>query len=79
MVSANLTPDESGMGGKTKEQFIAMFRAHKEPAKVSNMLTQTLMPWSDLVAYTDEDLSAIYDFLMTLKPVKKSIVKFPKG
>ena len=73
--SPNITPDPSGIGPKTKEQFIARFKAydrsHYTPpvidAKKGEM--QTLMPWTMYATMNEKDLGAIYDHLRTIKPV----------
>jgi mono/diheme cytochrome c family protein len=71
--SANLTPEiETGIGGWTKEIFIAKFRAFSGPGgaePVGENGFQSVMPWTCFAGMTDEDLGAIYSYLMTLKPV----------
>lgn len=78
--SANITPDkETGIGLWTKEIFLARFKAyedkHKLP-KVNKGEFQTIMPWSMYGAMKVEDLSAIYNYLKTVKPVKNQVTKF---
>lgn len=36
------------------------------------------MPWLVYENMTDEDLGAIYKFLMSLKPVKNAVPHFPE-
>jgi hypothetical protein len=36
----------------------------------------TIMPWTMYARMTDEDLSAIYAYIRTLKPVKNAVTKF---
>jgi hypothetical protein len=76
--SANLSPHETGMGDKTRENFIGLFRAFggmedKLPAGARN----TFMPWPAFNKMTDEDLGIIYDYLKTRKPVENRVDKFP--
>ncbi|MFQ6677416.1 MAG: c-type cytochrome [Fidelibacterota bacterium] len=79
--SANITPDlETGMGNKTKENFIGMFKAYADK-EAKNMIVpdgegNTVMPWTFYAGMTEEDLGAIYDYLMTVKPVKNRVAKF---
>ena len=37
----------------------------------------TPMPWSNFAGMSDEDLGAIYDYLKTTTPIKKTVVAFP--
>ncbi len=77
--SANITPDElTGIGGWTKEAFIARFRgyANGTPA-VGPGGNNTVMPWTLFAGMSDEDLGAIYDHLRTVKPVRNAVEKWP--
>jgi mono/diheme cytochrome c family protein len=65
-VSANLTPDASGIGGFTREQFRQTVRTGNNGARQLN----PVMPSVFYARMTDEDLDAIYDYLHTLQPVK---------
>ncbi|PWT87886.1 MAG: cytochrome C [Acidobacteria bacterium] len=81
--SVNLTPDpETGIGKWTKEDFVSRFERFASPeasniavAKGSN---NTVMPWFAFAGMSHEDLSDIYDFLRTVKPIKHSVEKFGK-
>ena len=77
--SANISPHATGLGDKTKENFIGVFRAFgaiegELPAGSQN----TIMPWTLYNKLTDEDLGIIYDYLKAQKPVAKTVDKFPK-
>ncbi len=62
--SANLTFDETGLGGRTKEQFIALFSLWRGvPAPKVAPKDNTFMPWHSVSGMTDEDLGVVYDFL----------------
>lgn len=78
--SGNLTPDkETGIGSWTKEQFLQKFKEWTVPEKqisVKQGEFSTIMPWSFFAKLREEDLSAIYDFLMTLPPVKNKVEKW---
>jgi mono/diheme cytochrome c family protein len=68
MYPMNLTPHASGLGGWTREQFIARFRAHATPQTVTPA-QNTLMNWNAFAGLTDDDLNLLWDFFMTLPPV----------
>lgn len=79
--SSNITPDkETGIGKWTEEQFIARFKAYAD----SNYVTidiepntfNTVMPWEVLAGMKESDLSAIYAYLLTQKPMSNQVVKF---
>ena len=77
--SANLTPHETGMGEKTKENFIGLFRAFGAgETEVPKGGQNTVMPWTVYNKFTDEDLGIVYDYLKTQKPVANVVEKFPK-
>ncbi len=67
-LSSNLTPDPSGLGRTTREEFIALFRRHAVPERVSPE-QNTIMAWSAYAGMTDADLGAVYDYLRTVPAV----------
>ncbi|PRY84966.1 cytochrome c [Mongoliibacter ruber] len=79
----NLTPHESGIGNWTKEMFVSRFKMYGEnyiPEKVNPGEFQTIMPWVMYAGMKEEDLEAIYTYLMSLQPVENYIEKFkPNG
>ena len=82
--SANITPDaDTGIGSWTEQQFIDKFKAF-EAAPITTLAENeraqnTVMPMSAYSGMTREDLSAIYAYLRTLKPVTHRIEKFPEA
>ena len=64
-VTPNLTPDkETGrITGWSQEQFINRFRQKK-------IIAASDMPWDQFRTMKDDDLKAIYKYLVSLKPVK---------
>jgi len=70
-VSANITPDkETGIGNWTRESFVSRFKNHSvsdDPNKIS------IMPWQAYAKMSEDDLTAIYNYLMSLFPVKNKI------
>ncbi|GAB3716401.1 hypothetical protein GCM10027592_57670 [Spirosoma flavus] len=80
--SANITPDlETGIGRWSKQAFINRFKAY-DPARghvphlVKPGQPQSLMPWTMYAGMTESDLSAVYTYLRTIKPVHNSVKTF---
>jgi mono/diheme cytochrome c family protein len=79
--SVNITPDKkTGIGNWTKEQFIKSFKMYADssfvPQKVKQGDFQTIMPRIMYAGMTNEDLGAIYDYIMTVKPVENRVTRF---
>jgi hypothetical protein len=80
--SANITPDaDTGIGSWSEQQFIDKFKAFENtaPASLSDIERRqnTVMPITAYAGMTREDLSAIYAFLRSQKPIINRVVKFP--
>jgi mono/diheme cytochrome c family protein len=80
--AANITPDaNTGIGSWTEQQFIDKFKAFETATNVTlaehERAQNTPMPMSAYAGMTREDLSAIYAYLRTLKPVTNRVEKFP--
>jgi mono/diheme cytochrome c family protein len=72
--SANISPDpETGIGKWSRETFIARFGAYRGPDAEALPLGangfNTLMSWTQFAGMTDEDLGAIYEFVMQSRPI----------
>lgn len=79
--SSNISPDkETGIGNWTKEEFIKKFKSYQLPENqnipVKDGEFNTVMPWIGFSTCTEEDLGAVYDFIMTHEPVKNKVEKF---
>ncbi|GHB75383.1 hypothetical protein GCM10007390_31400 [Persicitalea jodogahamensis] len=78
--SANITPDPAtGIGRWSKADFVARFKAFDPPhfvAPDAGKGFNTVMPWTLYAGMTESDLEAIYDYLRTVKPVRKRVVVF---
>jgi len=62
----NLTPDPSGrIYGWSKQNFIDRFR-------MGRVIAKSPMPWNSFKRLSDDELTAIYNYLRTVKPVKKT-------
>lgn len=60
--STNLTPHPEGLGDMSRAEFLEVFRSRKGGVQGE----VNIMPWTYFASMTDEDLGAIYDYLMTL-------------
>lgn len=76
--SANITPDpETGIGRWSEETFVKKFWSFSDPEHLPAAEGyNTLMPWSMYAGMTNQDLSAIYAYLMSLPPVNQKVVVF---
>ena len=71
--AANLTPDETGLGSWTEEQFKKALTQGKFKGLDNSRMLLPPMPWFDFAHLKDEDVSAIFAYLKTLKPVKNLV------
>src|SRR5262249_3939970 len=66
-MSVNLTPDStSRIFGWSRQNFIDRFRMGK-------LMPKSPMPWNSFKRMTDEELTAIYNYLQTVRPAKMSV------
>ena len=73
--SANLTPDETGTGNWTEDQFLYALRnmvSKGLPGARPLMPPMSMMPVKNM---TDEELKAIFAYLKTIKPIKNNSVQ----
>jgi hypothetical protein len=71
--SGNLTPDETGIGNWTEEQFkIALTQGKFKGLENGRMLLPS-MPWLNYKNMKDEDIKAIFLYLKSIKPVKNIV------
>lgn len=68
--SANLTPDETGLGNWTEAQFMRAIRLGKYMDNKTGRHLLPPMPWQEMSKYmSDEELKAIFAYLKSIKPV----------
>lgn len=77
--SANITPhDQTGIGGWTKERFVAEFRNRAaegaRPRPWAEGEVRSPMSWIAYGGMTEEDLGAIWAYLRTVEPVEHDVV-----
>ncbi|HOY49277.1 MAG TPA: diheme cytochrome c-553, partial [Flavobacteriales bacterium] len=71
--AANLTPDESGIGNWTEEQFKKALKEGKYKGMDGGRMLLPPMPWVNYINLADEDLHAMFMYLKSLKPVKNIV------
>lgn len=71
--AANLTPDDTGLGGWTFEHFRKAIKEGKYRGVDNSRPLMPPMPIPALKNMTDEDVKAIYSYLKTIKPVKNLV------
>lgn len=70
--SANLTPDdETGIGTWTEVEFVETIRQGRHRG-IERRLKYP-MPWQELSEVSDEELLSVYEYLMTVEPVKNKV------
>lgn len=79
LYSANLTPDETGLGAWRKEDFIARFKTYTDSSAAPRLHMgdfQTIMPWTMYAGMKEEDLGAIFTYLKSLDPISNQVNRF---
>lgn len=82
MESANITPDkETGIGAWSEKDFIDRFKAFDvasgkfTDSKLEDGQPNSPMPWQGYARMSEQDLSAIYAYLMSVEPIRNKVVK----
>lgn len=71
---ANLTPDEAtGIGNWTEEVFVKTIRTGKHLGQEGGRPVMPPMPWYMIAKMTDEDLSSMYQYLMSLPAISNRV------
>lgn len=71
--TANLTPDDTGIGNWTEEQFFIAMRKGKFKGLESSRPLLPPMPWPNIAQMSDDELKAVFAFLKSLPPVKNVV------
>lgn len=71
--AANLTPDPTGIGNWTEEQFKKALTQGKFKGMDGGRMLLPPMPWFNFAYLKDEDVSAIYAYLKSIKPVNNLV------
>lgn len=69
--TANLTPDETGLGTWTEQNFIDAIRSGRHMGRGRPILPP--MPWPMIRNMTDQDLKAVFAYLQTIPPIKNRV------
>lgn len=70
--TANLTPDRAtGLGAWTADEFVAALRTGRHQGRGRQILPP--MPWPFISQLTDEDLRAMFAYLMSLPPIANKV------
>jgi mono/diheme cytochrome c family protein len=70
----NLTPDETtGIGNWTEDVFVKTIRTGKHLGQEGGRPVMPPMPWYMIAKMTDEDLSSVYHYLMSLPAIKNQV------
>lgn len=71
--AANITSDATGIGSWKEEQFKKAVKEGKLKGLEGTRPLLPPMPWQNFAKLTDHDISAIYTFLMSTRPVKNIV------
>jgi mono/diheme cytochrome c family protein len=78
--SANLTPDGTGTGSWTFEQFKTAIRKGKYKGMEGSRDLLPPMPWQMYKNFTDDDLKAVFAYLQSLPPINNLVpLPIPPG
>ncbi|MGN6569438.1 MAG: c-type cytochrome [Flavipsychrobacter sp.] len=71
--AANLTPDGTGIGNWSIENFKKAFREGKSKGIDAARSLLPPMPWQNYTQVKDEDVEAIFAYLKSIKPVENRV------
>ncbi len=71
--AANLTPDDTGIGGWTEAQFLTAIKHGKYKGMENNRPLLPPMPWQSISNLPDADLKAMFAYLQSIKPVSNLV------
>ena len=71
--AANLTPDDTGIGAWSYEQFKKAMTEGKYKGLDGGRMLLPPMPWQSFVKMEEADLKAVFAYLMSLPPVKNVV------
>ncbi len=71
--SANITPDQTGIGNWTKENFATALRQGWYKGLEGTRKLLPPMPWQGFAVLTDEDITPIFTYLLSIKPVVNDV------
>lgn len=70
-ISRNLTPDETGLAGRSDEELKRFLRSGVFPD--GHITPYSVMPWANFSHWTDEDRHAVVVYLRSVPPIKQRV------
>lgn len=71
--AANISSDSTGIGNWTEAQFVTAMRKGKYKGLEEGRPLLPPMPWQNFAKLSDEDLSAMFQYLKSTKPIKNVV------
>lgn len=71
--AGNLTPDATGIGNWTEEQFKKALTQGKFKGLDNTRLLLPPMPWLNYAEMKDEDIHSIFTYLKSISPVENTV------
>ncbi|MEO8664874.1 MAG: diheme cytochrome c-553 [Ignavibacteria bacterium] len=71
--TANLTPDETGIGNWQESNFITALRDGKYKGVASGRTLLPPMPWDQYKKMSDDEIKAIFAYLKSIKPIRNLV------
>lgn len=71
--AANITPDETGIGNWTLDNFRKALKEGKYKGMDNGRMLLPPMPWTNYVNMKEEDVAAIFAYLKSIPPVKNVV------
>lgn len=71
--AANLTPDSTGIGAWTEEQFITAIRKGITKGLPGSRPMLPPMPWPGVAQMSDPELKAVFAYLKSIPPIKNTV------
>lgn len=71
--ASNLTPDETGIGNWTEDQFKKALTQGKSKGLDGGRMLLPPMPWTNFTTMSDVDVKAVFAYLKSIKPVKNLV------
>ncbi|MEM0519226.1 diheme cytochrome c-553 [Aequorivita flava] len=71
--AANITPDDTGIGGWTEKEFLTSIKHGKYKGMENGRNLLPPMPWQTISQLPESDLKAMFAYLQTIKPVKNLV------
>ncbi|GJM34325.1 MAG: hypothetical protein DHS20C18_33260 [Saprospiraceae bacterium] len=71
--SANLTPDDTGLGNWSLDQFIKALQEGKFKGMDNGRMLLPPMPWQNFVNLTNNEIAAIWAYLQSIPPVNNVV------